>query len=77
MPEIEEFRCYAAKIKEYRCATEAFGTTYAVHLENCEDQWLSGCRGSVAEHFKPVMFWVQHPATDGIFHFPLFSPHNI
>ena len=50
--EIEEFRCYEVKIEEYMCATEAFST------EDGEGWWLSGC-GSVAEHFKQVVFWVR------------------
>ena len=33
-----------------RCTTEAFSTTCAVHIEDCERWWLSGCRSSVAEH---------------------------
>ena len=42
-----------------RCATEAF--TCAVHIEECEGWWLSGCRGSVAKHWqlKPEVSWVQ------------------
>ena len=50
--EINEFGCYEAKIEESektyrvaaRCATEAFSTTCAVHIEDCEGWWLSGCR---------------------------------
>ena len=51
----------------------------AVHIEDCEGWWLSGCRGSVAEHWrlKPEVSWVRLPAAAGLFHFPLFSPHNI
>ena len=33
-----------------RCVTEAFSTTCAVHLEDCEGWWLSGCRSSVVEN---------------------------
>ena len=33
----------------HECATEAFSTTCAVHIEDCECRWLSGCRNSVAE----------------------------
>ena len=33
-----------------RYATEAFSTTCAVHTEDCEGWWLSGCHSSVAEH---------------------------
>ena len=73
MLEINEFRCYEAKIEESekvgshqesnpghlwlepngvltvhaewfaRCATEAFSTTSAVNIEDCEGWWLSGC----------------------------------
>ena len=28
-------------------ATEAFSTTCAVHIEDCDGWWLSGCHGSV------------------------------
>ena len=43
-----------------RYATEAFSTTCAVHIEDCEGWWLSGCCGSVAEHWqlKPEVSWV-------------------
>ena len=34
----------------YPARTEAFSTTCAVHIEDCEGWWLSGCRGSVGEH---------------------------
>ena len=62
-----------------RCATEAFSTTWAVHIEDCEGWWLSGCHGSVVEHWrlKPEVSWVRLPAAAALFHFPLFSPHNI
>ena len=62
-----------------RCVTEAFSTTCAVHMENCGGWWLSSCRGSVAEHWqlKPEVSWVWLPAAASLFHFPLFSPHNI
>ena len=61
------------------CATEAFSTTCAVHIEDCEGWWLSGCRGSVAEHWrlKPEVSWFRLPVAAGLFHLPLFSPHNI
>ena len=51
----------------------------AVYTEDCEGWWSSGCRGSVAEHWglKSEVSWVQLPAAAGLFHFPLFSPHNI
>ena len=56
-------RCYEAKIEKVkgpavagsrtqdtsvRCVTQAFSTTCAVHVEDCEGWWLSGCHGSVA-----------------------------
>ena len=31
---------------------EAFSTTCTVHIEDCEGWWLSGCRSSVAEHWR-------------------------
>ena len=53
-----------------RCATGAFSTTCAVHIEDCEGWWLSGCCGSVAEHWrlKPERL----PATAGFFTFLYF-----
>ena len=47
---------------------------------SCGGWWLSGYRGSVAEHWqlKPEVPWVRLPAAAmQPFHFPLFSPHNI
>ena len=40
---------------------------------------MSGCRISVAEHWwlKPEVSWVQLTVTASLFHFSLFSPHNI
>ena len=32
-----------------RCATEAFSTICAVHIEDCEGWWSSSCHGSAAE----------------------------
>ena len=54
------------------CTTEAFSTTCAVYIEDCEGWWLSGCCGSVAEHWrlKPKVSWVRLPAAAGFFHFP-------
>ena len=54
-----------------RCATEAVNTICAVHIEDCEGWWLSGCCGSVAEHWwlKPGVSWVRHPVTAGFFSF--------
>ena len=48
-----------------RCVTEAFSTTGAVHIEDCERQWVSSCHGSVAEHWwlKPEVCWVRLLAT--------------
>ena len=86
MLEINEFRCYEVKIEESEKAgsrqesnpghlwvecSEAFSTTCAVHIEDCEGWWLSGCRGSVAEHWwlKPEMSWVRLPAAAGRFTF--------
>ena len=69
----------AVHIGNHGCqvATEAFSTICAVHIEDCEGWWLSGCRGSVAEH------WQLKPGTLGLtpgdcwlFHFLLFSPHD-
>ena len=56
------------------CATEAFSTTCAVHIEDCGGWWLSGCCGSVAEHWrlKPEVSWVRLPATAGFFTFLYF-----
>ena len=54
-----------------RCATEAFSTTCAVHIEDCEGWWLSSCCGSVEEHWrlKPKVSWVGLPVTAGLFTF--------
>ena len=54
--------------------TEAFSTTCAVHIEDCGGWWLSGCCGSVAEHWrlKPEVSWVRLPATAGFFTFLYF-----
>ena len=51
-----------------RCATEAFSTTCAVHIEDWGGGWLSGYRGSVAEHWrlKPEVSWVRLPVTAGL-----------
>ena len=49
-------------------------STCAVHIEDCEGWWLSGCCGSVAEHWrlKPEVSWVRLPATAGFFTFLYF-----
>ena len=40
--------------------THRVAIQHAVHIEDCEGWWLSGCCGSVAEHWwlKPELFWV-------------------
>ena len=55
-----------------------FNTTCAVHVDDCEGWWLSGYRGSVAEHWriKPEMSWVWLPATTGFFTFLYFCHIN-
>ena len=47
----------------------AFSTTCAVHIEDCEGWWLSGCHGSVAEHWrlKPEVSWVRFPVAASLF----------
>ena len=40
--EINEFGSYEAKTEENE----------RVHIEDCEGWWLSGCCGSVAEHWR-------------------------
>ena len=47
---------------------------HLVHIEDCEGWWLSGCCGSVAEHWrlKPEVSWVRLPATAGFFTFLYF-----
>ena len=57
-----------------RCATEAFSTTCAVHIEDCKDWWLSGCHSSVAERWrlKPEVSWVRLLAAAGLFTFLYF-----
>ena len=54
-----------------------FRTTCAVHIENCEGWWLSGCCGSVAEHclHKPGVLG-SIPGNCRPFHFALFSHQN-
>ena len=55
-----------------------FSTTCAVQIEDCEGWWLSGCCGSVAEH------WLHKPGVLGSisgdckpFHFPLFCLDHV
>ena len=59
--EINEFGSYEAKIEE----------SERVHIEDCEGWWLSGCRGSVAEHWQLNLevSWVRLPAAAGLFTF--------
>ena len=73
--EIKEFEDCEAKIEE---SEKAGSTTCTVHIEDCEGWWLSGCRGSVAEHWrlKPEVSQVRLTAAAALFYFPLFSPHN-
>ena len=49
-------------------------TTCAVHIEDCNGWWLSGCCGSVAEHWwlKPEVSWVRLPVAAGFFTFLYF-----
>ena len=56
------------------CDWEAFSLTCAVHIDDCEGWWLSGCCSSVAEHrqLKPEVSWVQLLATAGFFTFLYF-----
>ena len=64
--EINEFGCYEAKIEE---------SEKGQHVEDCEGWWLSGCRGSVAEHWrlKPEVSWVRLPAAAGLLYFRLIT----
>ena len=49
-------------------------TTCAVHIEDCNGWWLSGCCGSVAEHWwlKLEVSWVRLPVAAGLFTFLYF-----
>ena len=42
-----------------------------IHIEDCEGWWLSGCHGSVAEHWrlKLEVSWVRLPATASLGNF--------
>ena len=46
----------------------------AYNIEDCEGWWLSGCHGSVAEHWrlKPEVPWVRLPVTADLFTFLYF-----
>ena len=70
-----EINDYEVKIEE---SEKAGSTTCTVYIEDCEGLWMSGCRGSVAEHWrlKPEVSQVRLTAAAAFFHFPLFSPHN-
>ena len=54
-----------------------FSPTCAVHIEDCEGWWLSGCRSSVAERLwlKPGVLG-PIPGYYWPFHFPLFLPQT-
>ena len=60
--------CYSEDTDSYTALLN-FKTTCAVHIEDCEGWCLSGCRGSVAEHWrlKPEVSWVRLPATASLF----------
>ena len=53
--------------------------TMYVHIEDCEGWWLSGCCGSVAEHWwlKPEGVLGSTPGDCWPFHISLFLPDNI
>ena len=77
---INEVRCYEAQIEESEKGRQPPGVEPRTpYIEDCEGWWLSGCRSSVAEHWrlKPEVSWVRLLAAAGLFHFPLFAPHNI
>ena len=75
IPVIKKVRCYEVKIEKSEKGRQPPGVEPRTPL----GWWLSGCRGSVAEHWrlKPKVSWVRLPAAAGLFHFPLFLPHNI
>ena len=60
-------------IQYWLFVTVAFSTTCGAHIVDCEGRWLSGCHGSVAEHWrlKPVS-WVRLTPTNGFFTFLYF-----
>ena len=58
------------------CATEAFSTTFAIHIENCGGRWLSGCHSSVAEHLEFEPFDSQQMLFSFHFH-PITSISNV
>ena len=62
--------CLMLEIKELRYHRE---TTCAVHIEDCEGWWLSGCHSSVADHWrlKPGVLGSTPEAT-GLFTFLYF-----
>ena len=61
-----KFIYFRARFSEY--------STCAVHIEDCEGWWLSGCCGSVAEHWrlKSEVSWVRLPVTGKFFTFLYF-----
>ena len=70
MLEINEFRCYEAKIEESEKKVKKAGSRQesnpghlwlAVYIEDCEGWWSSGCCGSVAEHWWLIIMenWVE------------------
>ena len=77
MLEIKRFRyCRNFRVNDgtywvaARCVTEAFSTTCAVHIEDCECRLLFGCHGAVAENWQlnpEVVSWVGLLATAGLF----------
>ena len=68
MLEIKEFRCYEAKIEESEKST-------------CRIVMAGGCPVAVAQWQSTSgtsqVSWVRLPVAAGLFHFPLFSPHNV
>ena len=55
--------------------TEAFSTTCAGHVEDCDGWCLSGCRGrAMVAQARSVLGLT--PSSRQPFDFPLFSPHN-
>ena len=56
------------------CEDSQMEEVKTVYIEDCGGWWLSGCRGSVAEHWqlKPEVSWVQLPVAAGLFTFLYF-----
>ena len=57
-------------VAEY--VTEDFNTTCAVHIEDCEGWWLSGCHSSVEYCLHKPYVLGSIPSSHWSFHFPLF-----